>query len=84
MPTAWNTLASSNNLCTNTDADTCHNYTYQEISNYSSSGYTYTYQWVLGDNKGNTGMGISAAAYYGWRLLKHKPLPCVQFNYQQK
>ena len=84
MPTAWNTLANSNNLCTNTDADTCHNYTYQEISNYSSSGYTYTYQWVLGDNKGNTGMGIPAAAYYGWRLLKHKPLPCVQFNYQQK
>lgn len=84
MPTAWNTLANSNNLCTTTDASTCHNYTYQEISNYSSSGYIYRYQWVLGDNDGNTGMGIQAAEYYGWRLLKHKPLPCVQFNYQQK
>lgn len=83
MPTAWNTLADSNNLCTNTDA-TCHNYTYQEISNYSVSGYEYSYQWVPGSNDGNTGMGIQGAAYNGWRLLKHKPLPCAQFNYQQK
>lgn len=83
MPTAWNTLADSNNLCTNTDA-TCHNYTYQEISNYSASGYEYSYQWVPGRNDGNTGMGIQGAAYNGWRLLKHKPLPCAQFNYQQK
>lgn len=83
MPTAWNTLADSNNLCTNTDA-TCHNYTYQEVSNYSTSGYTYNYQWVPGDNDGNIGMGIQGAAYNGWRLLKHKPLPCAQFNYQQK
>lgn len=83
MPTAWNTLADSNNLCTNTDA-TCHNYTYQEISNYSASGYEYSYQWVPGSNDGNTGMGIQGAAYNGWRLLKHKPLPCAQFNYQQK
>lgn len=83
MPTAWNTLADSNNLCTNTDT-TCHNYTYQEISNYSVSGYEYSYQWVPGSNDGNTGMGIQGAAYNGWRLLKHKPLPCVQFNYQQK
>lgn len=83
MPTAWNTLADSNNLCTNTDA-TCHNYTYQEISNYSVSGYEYSYQWIPGSNDGNTGMGIQEAAYNGWRLLKHKPLPCAQFNYQQK
>ena len=84
MPTAWNTLADSNNLCTNTDA-TCHNYTYQEISNYSTSSYVYSYQWVTGTNDGNNyGMGISSAAYNGWRLLKHRPLPCVQFNYQQK
>lgn len=83
MPTAWNTLADSNNLCTNTDA-TCHNYTYQEVSNYSSSGYEYNYQWVPGSNDGNIGIGISGAAYNGWRLLKHKPLPCAQFNYQQK
>lgn len=84
MPTAWNTLADSNNLCTNTDA-TCHNYTYQEISNYSASSYIYSYQWVTGTNDGNNyGMGISSAAYNGWRLLKHRPLPCVQFNYQQK
>ena len=83
MPTAWNTLADSNNLCTNTDA-TCHNYTYQEISNYSASGYEYSYQWVPGSNDGNTGIGIQGAAYNGWRLLKHKPLPCAQFNYQQK
>lgn len=83
MPTAWNTLADSNNLCTNTDA-TCHNYTYQEISNYSVSGYEYSYQWIPGSNDGNIGMGIQGAAYNGWRLLKHKPLPCAQFNYQQK
>lgn len=84
MPTAWNTLADSNNLCTNTDA-TCHNYTYQEISNYSASSYVYSYQWVTGTNDGNNyGMGISSAAYNGWRLLKHRPLPCVQFNYRQK
>ena len=83
MPTAWNTLADSNNLCTNTDA-TCHNYTYQEISNYSVSGYEYSYQWIPGSNDGNTGIGIQGAAYNGWRLLKHKPLPCAQFNYQQK
>lgn len=83
MPTAWNTLAGSNNLCTNTDA-TCHNYTYQEISNYSVSGYEYSYQWIPGSNDGNTGIGIQGAAYNGWRLLKHKPLPCAQFNYQQK
>ena len=83
MPTAWNTLADSNNLCTNTDA-TCHNYTYQEISNYSVSGYEYSYQWIPGSNEGNTGMGIQGATYNGWRLLKHKPLPCAQFNYQQK
>lgn len=85
MPTAWNTLADSNNLCTNTDLNGCHNYTYQEISNYSSSSYIYSYQWVTGTNDGNNyGMGISSAAYNGWRLLKHRPLPCVQFNYQQK
>lgn len=84
MPTAWNTLADSNNLCTNTDLNGCHNYTYQEISNYSTSGWEYNYQWVSGNNNGNIGMGISGAAYNGWRLLKHKPLPCVQFNYQQK
>ncbi len=85
MPTAWNTLADSNNLCTNTDLNSCHNYTYQEISNYSASSYIYSYQWVTGTNDGNNyGMGISSAAYNGWRLLKHKPLPCVQFNYQQK
>ena len=83
MPTAWNTLADSNNLCTNTDA-TCHNYTYQEVSNYSASGYEYNYEWVPGSNDGNIGIGISGAAYNGWRLLKHKPLPCAQFNYQQK
>lgn len=83
MPTAWNTLADPNNLCTNTDA-TCHNYTYQEISNYSVSGYEYSYQWIPGSNDGNTGIGIQGAAYNGWRLLKHKPLPCAQFNYQQK
>lgn len=85
MPTAWNTLADSNNLCTNTDLNSCHNYTYQEISNYSTSSYIYSYQWVTGTNDGNNyGMGISSAAYNGWRLLKHKPLPCVQFNYRQK
>ncbi len=84
MPVAWNTLADSNNLCTNTDA-TCHNYTYQELSNYSSGGYLYSYRWVQGTNDGNNiGMGTSAAAYNGWRLIKHKPLPCVQFNYKQK
>lgn len=84
MPVAWNTLADSNNLCTNTDA-TCHNYTYQEISNYSSGGYLYSYRWVQGTNDGNNiGMGTSAAAYNGWRLIKHRPLPCVQFKYKQK
>lgn len=83
MPTAWNTLADSNNLCTNTDS-TCHNYTYQEVSDYSTSGYTYNYQWVPGNNDGNIGIGIQGAAYNGWRLLKHRPLPCAQFNYQQK
>ena len=84
MPTAWNTLADSNNLCTNTDSKGCHNYTYQEISSYSGS-YIYEYKWITGTNDGNNyGMGISSAAYNGWRLLKHKPLPCVQFNYQQK
>ena len=82
MPTAWNTLADSNNLCTTTDS-TCHNYTYQEISSYSG-GWRYDYQWVLGTNYGNTGSGEQAAAYKGWRLIKHKPLPCVQFNYQKK
>lgn len=84
MPAVWNTLADSNNLCTNTDMSG-HNYTYQEISNYSSSGYLYSYQWVPGTNDGNNyGMGTSTAAYNGWRLLKHRPLPCVQFKYQQK
>lgn len=82
MPTAWNTLADSNNLCTTTDS-TCHNYTYQEISSYSG-GWRYDYQWVLGTNDGNTGTGINAAQYKGWRLIKHKPLPCVQFDYQKK
>lgn len=82
MPTAWNTLADSNNLCTTTDS-TCHNYTYQEISSYSG-GWIYDYRWVLGTNYGNTGSGEPAAAYKGWRLIKHKPLPCVQFNYQKK
>ena len=83
MPTAWNTLADSNNLCTTTDT-TCHNYTYQEISNWSSGSMMYSYRWVLGANEGNTGTGINAAQYKGWRLIKHKPLPCVQFKYQQK
>ncbi len=82
MPTAWNTLADFNNLCTTTDS-TCHNYTYQEISSYSG-GWRYDYQWVLGTNVGNIGTGIDAAQYKGWRLIKHKPLPCVQFNYQKK
>lgn len=82
MPTAWNTLADFNNLCTTTDS-TCHNYTYQEISSYSG-GWRYDYQWVLGTNDGNMGTGIYAAQYKGWRLIKHKPLPCVQFNYQKK
>lgn len=85
MPTAWNTLADSNNLCTTTDLNSCHNYTYQEISNYPAGSLVYSYQWVTGTNEDNNyGWGISSAAYNGWRLLKHKPLPCVQFDYQQK
>lgn len=83
MPTAWNILANSNNLCTTVGSD-CHNYTYQEIGSWTSGSMMYSYQWVLGTNTGNTGTGIYAAQYKGWRLIKHKPLPCVQFEYQKK
>lgn len=84
MPSAWNTLADSNNLCTTTTSDG-HNYTYQEITYWSGSSNYHSYQWIPGtytDN--NNGYEVSGAQIRGWRLLKHKPLPCVQFNYKQK
>ena len=84
MPSAWNTLADSNNLCTNVTSDG-HNYTYQEITYWSGSSNYNSYQWISGtftDNNG--GYDVSGAQIRGWRLYKHKPLPCVQFNYKQK
>lgn len=84
MPSAWNTLADSNNLCTNTDASG-HNYTYQEITQWSGSSNYHLYQWISGTfTENNSGYDISGAQIHGWRLLKHRPLPCVQFNYKQK
>ena len=84
MPSIWNTLADSNNLCTNTDASG-HNYTYQEITQYSGSSNYYEYQWIPGTySDNNYGYGVQGAAINGWRLNKHRPLPCVQFKYQQK
>lgn len=84
MPSAWNTLADSNNLCTNVTSNG-HNYTYQEITYWSGSSNYNSYQWISGtftDNNG--GYDVSGAQIRGWRLYKHKPLPCVQFNYKQK
>ena len=84
MPSAWNTLADSNNLCTNTDASG-HNYTYQEITSWSGGANYHSYQWISGTfTENNGGYDVSGAQIRGWRLFKHKPLPCVQFNYKQK
>lgn len=84
MPSAWNTLADSNNLCTNVTSDD-HNYTYQEITQWSGSSNYHLYQWISGTfTENNSGYDISGAQIHGWRLLKHRPLPCVQFNYKQK
>lgn len=84
MPSAWNTLANSNNLCTNVTSDG-HNYTYQEITYWSGSSNYHSYQWISGTfTENNGGYDVSGAQIRGWRLYKHKPLPCVQFNYKQK
>lgn len=84
MPSAWNTLADSNNLCTNVTSDG-HNYTYQEITYWSGSSNYNSYQWISGTfTNNNGGYDVSGAQIRGWRLYKHKPLPCVQFNYKQK
>lgn len=84
MPSAWNTLADSNNLCTNVTSDG-HNYTYQEITYWSGSSNYHSYQWISGTfTENNGGYDVSGAQIRGWRLYKHKPLPCVQFNYKQK
>lgn len=84
MPSAWNTLADSNNLCTNVTSDG-HNYTYQEITYWSGSSNYHSYQWISGTfTENNGGYDVSGAQIHGWRLYKHKPLPCVQFNYKQK
>lgn len=84
MPTAWNSLADSNNLCTNVSS-TAGNYTYQEITNYSGTSTTYSYQWLAGAySENNWGYGTASAATKGWRLYKHKPLPCVQFTYTEQ
>lgn len=84
MPSAWNTLADSNNLCTNVTSDD-HNYTYQEITQWSGSSNYHLYQWISGTfTENNSGYDVSGAQIHGWRLLKHRPLPCVQFNYKQK
>ena len=84
MPSAWNTLADSNNLCTNVTSND-HNYTYQEITQWSGSSNYHLYQWISGTfTENNSGYDISGAQIHGWRLLKHRPLPCVQFSYKQK
>lgn len=84
MPSAWNTLADSNNLCTNTGS-TNGNYTYQQVENWEGSTTTYTYKWLQGAYTANNyGYGDAAAAMKGWRLYKHKPLPCVQFTYTEQ
>lgn len=84
MPSAWNTLADSNNLCTNVTSDG-HNYTYQEITYWSGSSNYHSYQWISGTfTENNGGYDVGGAQIRGWRLYKHKPLPCVQFNYKQK
>lgn len=84
MPSAWNTLADSNNLCTNVTSDG-HNYTYQEITYWSGSANYHSYQWISGTfTENNGGYDVGGAQIRGWRLYKHKPLPCVQFNYKQK
>lgn len=84
MPSAWNTLADSNNLCTNTDSSG-HNYTYQEITYWSGTANYYDYKWILGTSTdSNNSYGESGSAIYGWRLTKHRPLPCVQFKYAYK
>ena len=81
MPSAWNTLADSNNLCTNTDASG-HNYTYQEITYWSGTANYYDYKWILGTSTdSNNSYGEQGSAIHGWRLTKHRPLPCVQFKY---
>lgn len=81
MPSAWNTLADSNNLCTNTDASG-HNYTYQEITYWSGTANYYDYKWILGTSTdNNNSYGEQGSAIRGWRLTKHRPLPCVQFKY---
>lgn len=84
MPSAWNTLADSNNLCTNTD-NSGHNYTYQEITYWSGTANYYDYKWILGTSTdSNNSYGESGSAINGWRLTKHRPLPCVQFKYAYK
>lgn len=84
MPSAWNTLADSNNLCTNVTSDG-HNYTYQEITYWTGSANYHSYQWISGTfTENNGGYDVGGAQIRGWRLYKHKPLPCVQFNYKQK
>ena len=84
MPNAWNTLADSNNLCTNATLDG-HNYTYQEITNWSGTANYYQYKWIEGTSTDqNFSYGEQGAAIRGWRLTKHRPLPCVQFNYAYK
>lgn len=81
MPSAWNTLADSNNLCTNTDASG-HNYTYQEVTYWSGTANYYDYKWILGTSTDlNNSYGEQGSAIRGWRLTKHRPLPCVQFKY---
>lgn len=81
MPSAWNTLADSNNLCTNTDASG-HNYTYQEVTYWSGTANYYEYKWILGTSTDyNNSYGEQGSVIRGWRLTKHRPLPCVQFKY---
>ena len=84
MPQAWNSIASSQNLCTNTDSSG-HNYTYQQVTNYSGSSTNYSYEWLAG-TKSNYDYGYdeAGAASNGWRLILHKPLPCVQFKYSEQ
>lgn len=89
FPSVWSSIVGSgdssgaNNITTSVNTSATDNYSYQRISEWVSSSYTYKNMWVYGKYEDDQNYQNTTEYRNAWRLTKHYGIPFVKFNYSK-
>lgn len=89
FPSVWSSIVGSgdsagpNNITTSVNTSAADNYSYQRISEWASSSYTFKNSWIYGKYEDDQNYQNTTQYRNSWRLSKHQGVPFVKFNYSK-